>query len=53
MDRHAGRQRTGGGVFDREGVTRDFGWDSPDVHPPDKRPEGMRLAEAVLKARAR
>lgn len=31
-------------------VTEDLGWDSPDVHPPDKRPVGMRLAEALLKA---
>lgn len=30
-------------------VTEDLGWDSPDVHPPDKRPVGMRLAEALWK----
>jgi sialate O-acetylesterase len=29
-------------------VTEDLGWDSPDVHPPDKRPVAMRLAEAIL-----
>lgn len=34
-------------------VTHDLGWDSPDVHPPDKQPVGMRLAGAMLKARAR
>lgn len=31
-------------------VTEDLGWDSPDVHPPDKRPVAMRLAQAVLSA---
>lgn len=30
-------------------VTQDLGWDSPDVHPPDKRPVGMRVAEAVIR----
>jgi sialate O-acetylesterase len=34
-------------------VTEDLGWDSPDVHPPDKRPVAMRLAEAVFKAGSR
>jgi sialate O-acetylesterase len=29
-------------------VTEDLGWDSPDVHPPDKRPVATRLAEAIL-----
>ena len=29
-------------------VTEDLGWDSPDVHPPDKRPVGERLGKAVL-----
>ncbi len=29
-------------------VTEDLGWDSPDVHPPDKLPVARRLAEAVL-----
>lgn len=28
-------------------VTRDLGWDSPDVHPPDKRPVGVRLGRAA------
>jgi sialate O-acetylesterase len=28
-------------------VTEDLGWDSPDVHPPDKLPVARRLAEAV------
>jgi sialate O-acetylesterase len=31
-------------------VTQDLGWDSPDVHPPDKRPVAMRLADAVMEA---
>ena len=26
-------------------VTEDLGWDSPNVHPPDKKPVGMRLGE--------
>lgn len=34
-------------------VTEDLGWDSPDVHPPDKRPVAMRLAEAVFKVQER
>ena len=34
-------------------VTEDLGWDSPDVHPPDKRPVAIRLAEGVLKTRGR
>ncbi|MFM7181959.1 MAG: sialate O-acetylesterase [Verrucomicrobiales bacterium] len=29
--------------------TIDLGWDSPDVHPPDKRPIGERLGQAVAK----
>ena len=29
-------------------ITEDLGWDSPDVHPPDKLPVARRLAEAVL-----
>lgn len=29
-------------------VTQDLGWDSPDVHPPDKLPVARRVAEAVL-----
>lgn len=29
-------------------VTQDLGWDSPDVHPPDKLPVAKRLAEAIL-----
>lgn len=29
-------------------VTHDLGWDSPDVHPPDKRPIARRLAAAIL-----
>lgn len=29
-------------------VTEDLGWDSPDVHPPDKRPVGERLGKAVI-----
>jgi sialate O-acetylesterase len=28
-------------------VTQDLGWDSPDVHPPDKLPVAKRLAEAI------
>lgn len=28
-------------------VTQDLGWDSPDVHPPDKLPVARRLAEAM------
>jgi sialate O-acetylesterase len=27
--------------------TVDLGWDSPDVHPPDKRPVGERLGTAA------
>ncbi len=30
-------------------VTTDLGWDSPDVHPPDKRPVGERLGEAAVR----
>lgn len=30
-------------------VTQDLGWDSPDVHPPDKLPVARRLAWAILK----
>ena len=30
-------------------ITQDLGWDSPDVHPPDKLPVARRVAEAVLK----
>jgi sialate O-acetylesterase len=29
--------------------TVDLGWDSPDVHPPDKRPVGERLGKAALR----
>ena len=29
-------------------ATRDLGWGSPDVHPPDKRPVGERLGRAVI-----
>ena len=29
--------------------TTDLGWDSPDVHPPDKRPVGERLGEAAAR----
>jgi sialate O-acetylesterase len=29
-------------------VTRDLGWDSPDVHPPDKKPVADRLAAAIV-----
>ncbi|MCW1912043.1 sialate O-acetylesterase [Luteolibacter sp. GHJ8] len=29
--------------------TQDLGWESPDVHPPDKLPVAKRLAEAVMK----
>jgi sialate O-acetylesterase len=32
--------------------TADLGWDSPDVHPPDKKPVGERLGDAVLKKQA-
>lgn len=28
--------------------TMDLGWDSPDVHPPDKRPVGERLGRSVV-----
>jgi len=28
-------------------VTRDLGWDSPDVHPPDKKPVAERLARSI------
>lgn len=34
-------------------VTEDLGWDSPDVHPPDKKPVAKRVAEAILGARKR
>lgn len=34
-------------------VTADLGWDSPDVHPPDKRPVAMRVAESIQKAARR
>lgn len=27
--------------------TMDLGWDSPDVHPPDKKPVALRLVEAI------
>lgn len=30
-------------------VTEDLGWDSPDVHPPDKRPVAQRLADRILR----
>lgn len=30
-------------------VTQDLGWDSPDVHPPDKKPVADRVAAVVLK----
>jgi sialate O-acetylesterase len=33
--------------------TLDLGWDSPDVHPPDKRPVGERLGAAAAKVSAR
>ncbi len=29
--------------------TVDLGWDSPDVHPPDKRPVGERLGRAAAR----
>ena len=29
-------------------VTSDLGWDSPDVHPPDKLPVARRMAAAIL-----
>ena len=29
-------------------VTRDLGWDSPNVHPPDKKPVADRLAAAIV-----
>ena len=31
--------------------TTDLGWDSPDVHPPDKRPVGERLGKAAAGGR--
>jgi len=30
-------------------ITHDLGWDSPDVHPPDKLPVAKRIAEAILR----
>ncbi len=30
-------------------ITQDLGWDSPDVHPPDKLPVAKRIAEAILR----
>lgn len=30
-------------------VTQDLGWDSPDVHPPDKQPVAQRIAESILR----
>lgn len=30
-------------------ITKDLGWESPDVHPPQKEPVAKRVAEAVLK----
>lgn len=32
-------------------ATEDLGWDTPDVHPPDKKPVAERLADAVGKGR--
>lgn len=32
-------------------VTQDLGWDSPDVHPPDKRPVGERVGAAAARRR--
>lgn len=29
-------------------VTQDLGWDSPDVHPPDKLPVAVRLSASIL-----
>jgi sialate O-acetylesterase len=34
-------------------VTEDLGWDSPDVHPPDKLPVATRLADEVIRAKLR
>lgn len=34
-------------------VTQDLGWDSPDVHPPDKLPVARRLAESILSRQRR
>ena len=30
-------------------ITQDLGWDSPDVHPPDKLPVAKRIAESILR----
>lgn len=32
-------------------VTQDLGWDSPDVHPPDKLPVAERLASEILRGK--
>ncbi len=43
-------QERAAGALDRVTLvkTMDLGWDSPDVHPPDKRPVGERLGKAVV-----
>ena len=33
-------------------ATQDLGWDSPNVHPPDKLPVARRLADAVTNGNA-
>lgn len=44
------QERAAGGLVDTHLiVTADLGWDSPDVHPPDKRPIAERLAAAILR----
>lgn len=34
-------------------VSMDLGWDSPDVHPPDKKPLALRLADVAKKQLSR
>lgn len=31
--------------------TTDLGYDSPDVHPPDKKPIAQRVSEQILRLR--
>ena len=31
-------------------VTQDLGWDSPDVHPPDKKPVAGRIAASIVES---
>ena len=34
-------------------VTEDLGWDSPDVHPPDKQPVAKRITDEILSERGK